>query len=240
MIRSIRIAAAAVVIVACALVGRSPAARANDSMGYLLMGQGGATHSIKSIREKRFDGIVRQQTDFSCGAAVIATLFLDGFGAPVGEADVLKGMFNITNPDVVKARGFSLLDMKRYAKLVGLGAEGYDLTLEQLADLRVPAIVLLNVGGYHHFVILRHADARYAYLADPALGYLRLTLADFAAEWNDVALVILGPGYHADNLLTRIHAPLGTLALFGTAPVAPTPQAEAIIRFDGIPAVQRL
>ncbi|GAC1546205.1 MAG: C39 family peptidase [Vulcanimicrobiaceae bacterium] len=227
-------------LAALALLAVPRAAVANDSLGYLLIGQGGAMHSIKSVRERRFDGIVQQQTDFSCGAAVIATLFRDGYGAPVGESDVLRGMFNITDPATVRSRGFSLLDIKRYARLVGLGAEGYDLTLEQLADLRVPAVVLLNLGGYHHFAILRKADARYAYLADPALGYLRLPLAEFAAEWNDVALVILGPGYQPDNELTRVTRPLDALALYGTAPIAPTPQAEAVIRFDGVPPVQRI
>ncbi|GAC1309242.1 MAG: hypothetical protein NVSMB21_15520 [Vulcanimicrobiaceae bacterium] len=105
---------------------------------------------------------------------------------------------------------------------------------------RGTAIVLLNLGGYHHFAILRHVDGRYAYLADPALGYLRLTLADFAAEWNDVALVVLGKGYRPDNSLVRIPMPLDADALYGTAPIVPTPQAEAVIRFDGVPAVQRL
>lgn len=229
-----------VLILALALLVETAPARANDSIGYLVGGQGGATHPVMSIRERRFDGIVMQQTDFSCGAAAIATLFRDGYGAPIGESDVLRGMLNYTDPALVKSRGFSLLDIKRYAILVGLGAEGYDLTLAQLADVRVPAIVLLDIGGYHHFVIVRHVDARYAYVADPALGYLHLTLGDFSAEWNGVALVVLGAGYRPDNKLTRVAAPLQSDDLSGTAPVASTPQAEAVIRFDGVPAVQRI
>lgn len=213
---------------------------ANGTIGYLVPGQGGAVHPVTSIRERRFDGIVVQHTDFSCGAAAIATLFREGYGAPIDETDVLRGMLNYTDPELVRARGFSLLDIKRYALLVGLGAEGYDLTTDQLADLHVPAIVLLDIGGYHHFVIVRHVDRSYAYVADPALGYLDLTLGNFAAEWNGVALVVLGPGYHPDNKLTRVSAPLGASALSGTAPVASTPQAEAAIRFDGVPPVQRI
>ncbi|GAC1617846.1 MAG: C39 family peptidase [Vulcanimicrobiaceae bacterium] len=196
--------------------------------------------SVMSVRERDFDGIVKQQTDFSCGAAVIATLFRDGFGAPVGESDVLQGMLNYTDPALVRSRGFSLLDIKNYAKIVGLSSEGYEIDLAQLQKLRVPAIVLLNVGGYHHFAIIRRADERFAYVADPALGYRRLTLGDFAAEWNGIVLVVAGAGYRPDNVLSRIVPPLTARDLYGTAPVAPTPQAEALVRFDGLPPVQRL
>ncbi len=227
-------------IFAFVLVATAIPASANNTIGYLITGQGDARRSVMSVREKKFDGIVRQQTDFSCGAAVIATLFRDGYGAPVDESDVLRGMLNYTDPALVRSRGFSLLDIKNYAKIVGLTAEGYDIDIAQLRKLRVPAIVLLDVGGYHHFVIIRHAGERYAYIADPALGYLRLTLADFASEWNGIVLVIVGTGYHSDNVLSRIQEPLGANELYGTAPVAPTPQAEAIIRFDGLPPVQRI
>jgi len=226
--------------IALAFVVTAVPASANNSIGYLITGQGDAQRSILSVRERKFDGIVKQQTDFSCGAAVIATLFRDGYGAQVGESDVLRGMFNYTDAALVRTRGFSLLDIKNYAKIVGLTAEGYEIDIPQLRKLRVPAIVLLDVGGYHHFAIIRHADDRYAYIADPALGYLRLTLADFASEWNGIVLVIVGAGYRSDNVLSRIEQPLGTNELYGTAPVAPTPQAEAIIRFDGLPPVQRI
>ncbi|GAC1415926.1 MAG: C39 family peptidase [Candidatus Velthaea sp.] len=214
---------------------------ANESIGALIPGEGpGTRHPVLSIRERSFTGIVRQQTDFSCGAAVLATIFQDGYGAPVTEADVLKGMLNLTNPITVRERGFSLLDIKNYARAVGLSAEGYDLSIAALRDLRVPAIVLIDVRGYHHFSVLRRVDARYAYLADPALGNTALPVQDFEREWSGVVLVVLGQGYKNDNVLSRVAPPLDSSHLYLSAPVALTPAAQAAITFTGVTGAQRL
>lgn len=214
---------------------------ANDSVGGLVAGQGDdAHHHVLSLRERRFQGIIPERLDFSCGAAVLATLFQDGYGAPVGEADVFKGMLNVADAAVVSKRGFSLLDMKNYAKAVGLGAEGFQLSLAALRDLKVPGIVLLNYRGYHHFALLRHVDESYAYLADPALGNRVLSLPEFAAEWNGIVLVVLGKGYRSGNVLARVAPPLGTRDLLEASPNAPLPDVTATVMFVGAPAVQRI
>ena len=223
------------------LVFASPAL-ANDSIGGLVYGQSEAAHvHVTSMRERRFQGIVQQQTDFSCGAAVLATLFQDGYAAPVTETDVLKGMLNVADAAIVRQRGFSLLDIKNYAHVVGLGAEGYQLPLTSLTDLRVPAIVLLNFQGYHHFAILKKFDGRFAYIADPALGNRREDARDFTDEWNGIVLVVLGKGYLPNNVLTHVSPPLSASALLSTAPTGETPQAyNAMLLLGVFPSSQRL
>jgi predicted double-glycine peptidase len=227
---------------ACALVVALGApARANDSIGYLVDGDNhGTRRTLLSIREQKFQGIQSQHDDFSCGAAVLATLFRDGYDAPVTETDVLKGMLNVADPAVVRARGFSLLDIKNYAKVVGLGAEGYALPIGSLHDLRVPAIVLLDVRGYHHFAILRRVDATWAYLADPALGYRTVALDDFAKEYSGVVLVLLGKGYKTNNILAQTHPPLGPGSLLESAPGPNALSEFGAVQFIGVPPVQRL
>ena len=192
------------------LVFASPAL-ANDSIGGLVYGQSEAAHvHVTSMRERRFQGIVQQQTDFSCGAAVLATLFQDGYAAPVTH-------------------------------VVGLGAEGYQLPLTSLTDLRVPAIVLLNFQGYHHFAILKKFDGRFAYIADPALGNRREDARDFTDEWNGIVLVVLGKGYLPNNVLTHVSPPLSASALLSTAPTGETPQAyNAMLLLGVFPSSQRL
>ena len=215
---------------------------ANDSIGGLVYGQSEAAHvHVTSMRERQFQGIVQQQTDFSCGAAALATLFQDGYAAPVGETDVLKGMMHVADPALVRERGFSLLDIKNYAHVVGLGAEGYQMPLTSLTDLRVPAIVLLDFHGYHHFAILKKFDGRFAYLADPALGNRREDARSFADEWNGIVLVVLGKGYVADNVLTHVSPPLSASALLSSAPTGETPQAyNAMLLLGVYPSSQRL
>ncbi|WP_308390133.1 hypothetical protein [Acidithiobacillus sp. AMEEHan] len=54
----------------------------------------------------------RQHTDFSCGAASLATILKYAFGQDVTEESVMKGLFTVSNPAVVRKVGFSLLDIK--------------------------------------------------------------------------------------------------------------------------------
>ena len=48
---------------------------------------------VQSIRERRYENLVEQRTDFSCGAASLATLLKYAFQRPdTTEHDVLAGM----------------------------------------------------------------------------------------------------------------------------------------------------
>ncbi len=231
-------AVAALVVLAVALAAP---ARANDSIGGLIPGESVASrHSVMSMRERRFAGVVQQQTDFSCGAAVLATLFRYAYGAKVGEPEVLAGLLNTANPAIVRERGFSLLDLKNYSSDVGLTAEGYEVALPALKSLKVPGIVLMDVRGYHHFVLLRHVDQQYAYVADPALGNRTVPLGEFLDAWNGLVLVVLGKGYREGNPLVTVSPPLGASQLLAGAPVTATPAALSTMIFDGVPGVQRI
>ena len=104
--------------------------------------------SVRSWKERTFDGLVRQQTDFSCGAAVMATVFNEAYGRETTEGQVLVNMLKVADPDIVREKGFSLLDMKNFAQSIGMEAEGYRVDYPTLRQLKVPAIVLLDIRGY--------------------------------------------------------------------------------------------
>ena len=122
---------------------------------------------LRSWKDMKFDGLVRQRTDFSCGAAVLATVFNGAYGKHTTEAQVLVNMLKVADPEVVKDKGFSLLDMKRYVSGVGFAAEGYQVDFDALHHLKVPGIVLLNLKGYHHFVVVRKVTADMVQLGRP-------------------------------------------------------------------------
>lgn len=184
-----------------------------------------ANVTLTSWKDRKFIGLVRQQSDFSCGAAVMATIFNEAFGRRTTEQQVLVNMLKIADPDIVREKGFSLLDMKNYARSVGMEAEGYRIAYDKLLQLELPSIVLLNIKGYKHFVIVRKTYADRIAIGDPALGNRTMTRPDFESSWNGVAFVVAGEGYDPANALIDPPSPLSAkrlLALHAALPAAET------------------
>lgn len=169
---------------------------------------------LRSWKAMKFDGLVRQQTDFSCGAAVLATVFNGAYGKHATEEQVLVNMLKVADPQVVKEKGFSLLDMKRYVRGVGFAAEGYQVDFDALRHLKVPGIVLLNLKGYHHFVVVRKVTTDMVQLGDPALGNRVMSRRDFERAWNKVVFVIVGEGLDPEAALMNPPPPLSARRLF--------------------------
>lgn len=178
---------------------------------------------VQSWKDLKFRDIVRQRTDFSCGAAVLATIFNKAFGYRTTEPQVLVNMLKVADPDIVREKGFSLLDMKTYAKSIGLQAEGYRVDYPTLQRLNLPIIALINIKGYKHFVIIRKTYPDRVAIGDPALGNRMMSRRDFLAAWNDVAFIITGEGYDPANVLLDPPDPLSArrlLELHATLPAA--------------------
>ena len=73
---------------------------------------------VISLREKKFIKIVPQSKDYSCGAAAIATVLTHHFGMDTSEANTIQGLLKVADLEVVKKKGFSLLDLKKDRKSV--------------------------------------------------------------------------------------------------------------------------
>lgn len=169
---------------------------------------------LRSWKAMKFDGLVRQRTDFSCGAAVLATIFNAAYGKHTTEAQVLVNMLKVADPEIVKEKGFSLLDMKRYVSGIGFAAEGYQVDFDALHHLKVPGVVLLNLKGYHHFVVVRKVSADMVQLGDPALGNRVMSRRAFEKAWNNVVFVIVGEGLDPRSTLMNPPPPLSARRLF--------------------------
>jgi predicted double-glycine peptidase len=109
--------------------------------------------------------------------------------------------------DLVRTQGFSMLDMKRYLESIGMRAKGYRIT-PVLITVKVPVVVLLEIRGYKHFVVLQRADKDWVYIGDPVLGHKRYTKDDFIKGWNGIVFAVLGEGYDKANALLSPPAPL--------------------------------
>ncbi|BCR05075.1 hypothetical protein DESUT3_21440 [Desulfuromonas versatilis] len=146
---------------------------------------------VKSMKDLRFENLVRQTTDFSCGAASLATILTFYFDRETSEEDILQAVLTHQDPQVVervKKSGLSLLDLKNYAESLGFGGKGYQLEVTQLRELDRPAIVLINHQNYNHFVVVKGISGDKVHIADPAKGNMVKSLKEFQEMWNGILL----------------------------------------------------
>jgi len=199
---------------------------ANIPLTGVVPGMGTYSKPIQSIRERKFEHVIEQKTDFSCGAASLASLLKFAYDRhEINEQKVLIGMLEHADLGLVKEQGFSLLNMKRYLQSQGLRGRGYKVGEAEMSLLKIPAIVLLNDGGYSHFVVFRRHDEGEVYLGDPALGNRIMSMDEFNQKWNGVVFVVIGQDYQRDNPLLH---PRAKLTLNTLDPLSPMTDAELL------------
>lgn len=146
---------------------------------------------LKSLKQIRFEATVRQQYDFSCGSAALATLLSYHYGVPVTEQVAFEQMFSTGDQQKIRQQGFSLLDMQRFLASRGFRADGFNLSLEKLAESKLPAIVLVSEKGYNHFVVIKGIERGRILLGDPSSGTRAMTLARFREIWPSKLLFVI-------------------------------------------------
>lgn len=165
--------------------------------GVDLVGLGGHfSVKVTSLKEARFKATARQQFDFSCGSAALATLLTHHYAWPVSEQAVFEAMYALGDQAKIRREGFSLLDMKTYLKAQGFEADGFELPLQQLQASGLPAIVLIAESGYHHFVVLKGLQEGRVLLGDPSRGTRAMSQADFEQVWVDRLLFVVHNQQH--------------------------------------------
>jgi predicted double-glycine peptidase len=150
---------------------------------------------VKTLKDLKFRDMVRQTTDYSCGAAALATILTYHFGKETSEEEIINHLLNNSDPErvaKVKEKGLSLLDLKNYAETSGFKSAGYRVKPQQLKTLNRPAVALINYNGYSHFVVIRGVVDSEVFLADPARGNLTMSLEEFSGIWNGILLVLKG------------------------------------------------
>jgi uncharacterized protein len=148
------------------------------------------TVSVKTWWEIPFRSIVRQRYDFSCGSAAVATLLTYHYGLATPEEAPFAAMWNKGNQAVIKTAGFSMFDMKTYFQSRGFQAEGYRLAIDDLRSFNRPSIVLLDLKGYKHFVVVKGFRGDTIVVGDPVRGLTQFTTKEFGSVWNGIVLAI--------------------------------------------------
>jgi len=153
-----------------------------------------ATTPVRSWQELRQESVVRQKWDLSCGAAALSTILTYDLDFYVSETEIVVWILHRTSPVKIQAQGgFSLLDLKRFAKFSGFDSEGYaELTLEDLQELGRPAIVATRLNGSNHFMIFRGVIANRVVLSDPSFGSTTMPIWRFQEIWaKGIAFIVL-------------------------------------------------
>ncbi|MBJ7276848.1 C39 family peptidase [Marinobacter salarius] len=146
---------------------------------------------INSYENRRFDSVMRQQYDFSCGSAAVASLLAFHYEDQVTEHDVFVEMLALADEEKVRKHGFSMLDMKHYLEARGYRADGFRMALSGLREkVRLPMIVLLDIEGFRHFVLIKGISEDEVLVGDPARGLKVYSYAQFSDYWNGTAFII--------------------------------------------------
>lgn len=155
-------------------------------------GEAGGHYSVTvtSYRDIPFRTVVRQQYDYSCGSAALATLMHYHYGVSVGEAEIFRAMFERGDQERIRRVGFSMLDMRSFLETHGFTADGLRLSLDRLAALETPAIALITHDNYRHFVVVKGITDTHVLVGDPTFGLQIHTREAFQAMWNGVVLAV--------------------------------------------------
>ncbi len=198
------------------------------NVGSSIPGMGHLNLKVTSIKEARFRKVIKQQYDFSCGSAALATLLSFHYQKPVGEQEVFISMLENGDEEKIQTRGFSLLDMKQFLQRQGFRSNGYKAPLEKLTEVSIPAIALMNLNGYMHFVVVKGVRDDEVLVGDPAFGMKTYTKSNFEKMWNGILFVVtedpklaLGTFNEATDWRVRHKVPFGTaLTLHNLASVS--------------------
>lgn len=150
---------------------------------------------IRTLKDFRNEGVVRQRWDISCGAAALSTLLTYDFKDNTPETSIVVWILHRTNPTVVRRRGgFSLLDLKHFAQARGYTAEGFaDMSLSELASQKSSVIVPIRLKGFDHFVVVKGIVGDRVFIADPGFGNVTMKTFKFAEVWKNGIVFIVHP-----------------------------------------------
>jgi predicted double-glycine peptidase len=171
------------------------------------------TLHIRTLKEVKFRDTIKQKYDFSCGSAAVATLLTYQYDYPVNEQVVFEQMYTHGDRRKINKEGFSLLDIKLYLESIGFDADGFHASLDQLQKAGLPAIVLIQDRGYHHFVVIKGIRYGRVLVGDPALGTRVIPINRFNTLWKSGLLFVI----HNRREFARFNADSD----WRSAPVAP-------------------
>ena len=129
----------------------------------------------------KYQHVVRQSEDHSCGAASLATI-LQMQHHLISEKTILN---------LIKDEGStSFLDLSSVANTYNFFATGVNVSFKQLRSLKVPVIAHLKTKYTDHFTVIRGINKYFIELADPSWGNVLISHSKFKKLFSGNILII--------------------------------------------------
>ncbi|HVE11304.1 MAG TPA: peptidase domain-containing ABC transporter [Paraburkholderia sp.] len=122
--------------------------------------------------------LVEQAEEMDCGAACLA-MICKHYGIPM-TLGKLRELANVTT------LGATLDSLARAGESLGFTTHGVQCTFDSLRGFELPFII--HWEGYH-YVVVYGVSRDYVWLADPALGFRKLSVEDFERGWSGTCLL---------------------------------------------------
>ena len=136
---------------------------------------------------RRF-ALVEQAEEMDCGAACLAMLCRHyGISITLGK---LRELANVTT------QGATLESLAKVGETLGFSTRGMQCTYDSLLGFELPFIV--HWEGYH-YVVVYGISADRVWVADPALGFRKMSVKEFERGWSGTCLVFT-PGQEQAEL----------------------------------------
>ena len=127
---------------------------------------------------KRF-ALVEQAEEMDCGAACLAMVCRHhGIPMTLGK---LRELANVTT------EGATMDSLASVGESLGFTARGVQCTYESLLGFELP--VIAHWEGYHYIVIYG-VSKHWVWIADPGVGFRKLSTADFERGWHGTCLLL--------------------------------------------------
>ena len=157
---------------------------------------------IKPMRDIKHENVVSQSMDVSCGPAGLSTLLNFYLQDPTTEIEIINSLLNQVPLEKVRERkGFTLLDLKNFAKAKGYDVTGYkDMDIEFLREIKRPVLVPISFKNFSHFVIVKGVIADRIFIADPTAGNMSMKTSKFEKIWTKgIGLVVEKPNHNENT-----------------------------------------
>lgn len=169
---------------------------ANAQIGYAPIrdSQRNVQVHVKTWKAYRDQNVVKQNRDYSCGAAAVATICRYYWGDNVSEAMVLRVIEDKLSQAELRERvenGLAISDLRVAAVKLGYLSTIGKLSIAKLHEAKVPLVVALRFEQSDHFVVVRGIRYGWVYLADPIRGNVRMPLWEFEQRWIENAVLVV-------------------------------------------------
>jgi ATP-binding cassette, subfamily B, bacterial CvaB/MchF/RaxB len=138
--------------------------------------------------------VVLQTEGAECGLACLAMV--------LGWHGTVTDLATMRRRHAISLKGMTLAGLAQVAQQENLGARAVRLELNQLGQLKLPAILHWELN---HFVVLKSVGAMHITIHDPAYGERRLGMAEVSAKFTGVAMELWPePGFEPRKEATRV------------------------------------